>query len=85
MKCPQCEIDNKDLAKSCRKCGASLQLPTLWQPTWKWHLKTLGIIYVILVGVFFLAKSLLKPYVRSLPPEVTPWMHGKTGAHVSAQ
>lgn len=53
----------------------NLQLPPLWQPTWNWHLRTLGIIYAILIVLFFVTKSLLKPFVRKLPPEITPWMH----------
>lgn len=55
----------------------NLQLPPLWQPTWRWHLKTLGIIYAILIVLFFVTKAALKPFVRQLPPEVTPWLHGK--------
>jgi len=77
VKCPQCQVENKDQAKSCRKCGMNLQLPPLWQPTWRWHLKTLGIIYAILIVLFFVTKAALKPFVRQLPPEVTPWLHGK--------
>jgi len=76
MKCPQCQVENKDQAKTCRKCGMNLQLPPLWQPTWAWHAKTLGIIYAVLIVLFFVTKSVLKPYVRQLPPEVTPWLHG---------
>ena len=49
MKCPRCQVENKDVAKTCRKCGMDLQLPPLWQPTKAWHLKTLGIIYAVLV------------------------------------
>ena len=82
MKCPQCQTDNKDQAKSCRKCGMNLQLPPLWQPTWQWHAKTLGIIYAVLIVLFFVMKSLLKPYVRHLPPEVTPWLHPNSASHV---
>ena len=78
MKCPQCQVENKDLAKTCRKCGMNLQLPPLWQPTRQWHLKTLGIIYILLIAVFFVTKSLLKPYVRHLPADVTPWLHEKS-------
>ena len=77
MKCPHCQADNKDQAKSCRKCGMSLQLEPLWQPTWRWHLRTLGIIYAVVIVLFFVTKSILKPFVRHLPPEVTPWLHGK--------
>ncbi|MBI3291217.1 MAG: hypothetical protein HYZ73_00150 [Elusimicrobia bacterium] len=43
-------------------------------PSWRWHLKALGTIYVVLVITFFVLKRLLAPYVRSLPPEVTPWL-----------
>ena len=75
MKCPQCQADNKDVAKTCRKCGMNLQLAPLWQPTWRWHAKTLGIIYAVLVVLFFAAKWRLKPFVRELPPEITPWLH----------
>jgi len=65
---------------SCRKCGKSLQLEPLWQPTWNWHMKTLGIIYAIVLVLFFVLKGLLKPYVRHLPPEVTPWLHGRNSS-----
>ena len=78
MKCPQCQVENKDQAKSCRKCGMELQLPTLWQPTWEWHGKTLGIIYVVLIVLYLVMKSLLKPYIRHLSPEVTPWLHPRS-------
>lgn len=81
MKCPQCQTDNKDQAKSCRKCGMNLQLPPLWQPTWAWHGRTLGILYVLILIAFFVMKGLLKPYVRPLPPEVTPWLHPKSVTH----
>jgi len=84
MKCPSCQADNKDGSKSCRKCGMNLQLPPLWQPTWAWHRKTLLIIYAVLIVTFFLVRAWLKPYVRKLPPEITPWLHpkGETPANV---
>lgn len=77
MQCPQCHVENKDSAKSCRKCGYDLQLPPLWKPTWQWHGRVLFIIYVTLTVIFFIAKVMLKPYVRQLPSEITPWMHSK--------
>jgi len=77
--CPRCAVENKDQSKACRKCGANLQLPSLWRPTRQWHLRTLGIIYLIVIVAFFLVRAWLKPYVRKLPPDITPWMHGKTG------
>ena len=76
VKCPQCQTENKDQAKSCRKCGMNLLLPPLWQPTWAWHRRTLVMIYAIVIVVFFVVRSLLKPYVRDLPPDIAPWMHG---------
>lgn len=81
MKCPQCQTENKDQVKTCRKCGLNLQLPPLWQPTWKWHARTLGIIYVVILVAFFVVKSLLKPYVRQLPDDVTPWLHPRSAAN----
>jgi hypothetical protein len=53
-----------------------LQLSPLWQPTWAWHRRTLIAIYIVLAVVFVVVRMLLKPYVRHLPPEITPWMHG---------
>ena len=79
MKCPSCQAENKDGIKSCRKCGVNLQLPPLWQPTWEWHRKTLMIIYAVLIVVFFIVKAWLKPYVRTLPADITPWLHSKGG------
>ncbi len=76
MKCPQCQTENKDVAKACRKCGMNLQLPPLWQPDWHWHRRTLVIIYVVVIVLFFVFKALLKPYVRKLPADITPWLHG---------
>jgi hypothetical protein len=81
MICPQCKVENKDVANTCRKCGMNLKLPPLWQPTWRWHAKTLGIIYVVLIVLYFIAKSIMKPYVRQLPPEITPWLHPKSAPH----
>jgi hypothetical protein len=77
MKCPQCQTENKETAKTCRKCGYNLQLPPVWKPTWAWHGRTLLIIYVLLIVSFFLIRGCLKPYVRKLPPEITPWLHNK--------
>lgn len=65
MKCYHCEFENKPNAKFCRGCGVDLSFIP-WHPDRKWHLKTLGIIYVILVIVYFLARWLLAPYDRSI-------------------
>ena len=79
VKCPQCSAENKDQAKLCRKCGLNMQLPPLWRPTWAWHGRTLMVIYAVVIVLFLLAHHGLKPYVRQLPADITPWMHGKAG------
>jgi hypothetical protein len=35
------------------------------------------IIYGVVIVLFFLLHHALKPYVRQLPADITPWMHGK--------
>lgn len=94
MKCPKCNVDNRDKAKFCSECGfnlrnikektkkqsenkvdsENLELP-LWRPTWKWHLKTLSIIYAALLIIFFMLNILLKPYLRQIPKDITPWLN----------
>ena len=79
MKCQSCGQENKDAAKACRKCGRSLLIPPAWFPDMRWHLKTLGTIYALLVlfylGVTLALKSLPRPYhLRRIPVEMTPWL-----------
>lgn len=57
MKCPECRQMNKDEAKTCNKCGFELRMPML---TWKWHAKTLVIIYVVLAIFYILIRLLIK-------------------------
>ena len=80
MKCINCGQENKVIAKFCKKCGRDMTLPPVWFPDWKWHLRTLAVIYVSLIAVFFLLRFLLHklppPYhIREIPPEMTPWLH----------
>ena len=79
MKCLVCQTDNKEGAKVCRKCGINMQLEPLWKPTWKWHAKTLGIIYVCLIVLYFVISTFLtripEPYrMRTVPKDITPWL-----------
>jgi hypothetical protein len=79
VKCLTCGQENKDIAKVCRKCSRELSTPPAWFPDLRWHLKTLGTIYVLLIasylGVSWLLKSLPKPYnIRNIPIEMTPWL-----------
>jgi len=79
MKCIVCQTENKDTAKNCRKCGVNLQMEPLWRPTWRWHLKVLGIIYAVLIVAYFAISQFLSrippPYrMREIPKDVTPWL-----------
>ena len=79
MKCPNCSADNKDNAKGCKKCGRDLTIPPAWFPDFKWHARTLGILYVAItlfyLGVSFALRKLPKPYqFRRVPAELTPWL-----------
>lgn len=79
MKCPGCGVENKDAAKTCKKCGREMAVPPAWQPDALWHAKTLGVIYVALTVLYFgvtaILKGLPKPYaLRQIPVEMTPWL-----------
>jgi len=74
MKCAKCQTDNKETAKNCEKCGIELNVLSLWRPTWEWHLTVLGSIYGILLVVFFVLNIVLKPYMRQIPADITPWL-----------
>lgn len=80
MKCPTCGQENSIQAHNCRKCNADLTQPPSWWPNWKWHIKTLSCIYLILIAGFFVISFLLHrlppPYdQREISPEMTPWLN----------
>ncbi len=82
MKCPGCAQENRAAARYCAKCGADLTCPPVWFPDWKWHLKTLSLIYISLTAAFFalswLRHKLPPPYdQRTLPQQMTPWLNPK--------
>ena len=81
MKCPSCGVENKDAAQNCKKCGNAMVVQPLYAPTKEWHMKTLGVIYGVLIVVFFFLNWLLKPFLRHIPPEVTPWLHNADEMH----
>jgi hypothetical protein len=79
MKCQSCETDNKDTARYCRKCGMDLSAPAVWRPTWRWHIKALLTIYVVLIIAYFAINAILNrlpvPYhPRTVPKDLTPWL-----------
>jgi hypothetical protein len=45
-----------------------------WRPTYKWLAVTAGAILALLIITFFALNILLKPYMRVLPIELTPWL-----------
>jgi len=47
---------------------------TPWKPTYKWFAITGGSILAALIITFFVLNVLLKPYMREIPPEITPWL-----------
>jgi phosphotransferase system glucose/maltose/N-acetylglucosamine-specific IIC component len=66
MKCYNCNLENKDTAKFCKGCNANLTYVP-WQPSWRWHLKVLGIIYAVVIVLFFVARFFLNKFDRNLP------------------
>ncbi|MDR1696450.1 MAG: hypothetical protein LBR69_07500 [Endomicrobium sp.] len=49
-----------------------------WQPNYKWLAKTAAIIFAALIAVFFTLNIVLKPYMREIPAEITPWLDKTT-------
>ncbi|WP_372519038.1 hypothetical protein [Candidatus Ruminimicrobiellum ovillum] len=45
-----------------------------WMPTFTWLCKSFLVITVFLVITFFSLNFLLKPYMRDIPSEITPWL-----------
>ncbi|MCL2335283.1 MAG: hypothetical protein FWC57_04390 [Endomicrobia bacterium] len=45
-----------------------------WKPTYRWFVIAASSILIFLVIFFFAANTLLKPYMRVRPLEVTPWL-----------
>ncbi len=79
MKCMNCGQENKDAAKNCKKCSRSLSIPPAWFPDTNWHIRTLSLIYIGLIIVYFGVNFFLgkfpKPYhLRDIAPEMTPWL-----------
>jgi hypothetical protein len=53
--------------------------PPPWRPSWRWHAKTLLIIYAVLIALYFVINAVLArlpvPYrPRQIPKELTPWL-----------
>lgn len=60
----------------------------VWLPSLQWLIKVLIIIYVVIIVIFFVTNYFLKPYMRDIPKEITPWLNssfGKSNQNVSNQ
>ena len=78
MKCLKCQTENRDNQKTCKKCGSDMHQIEIWQPTWKWHFRVLAVIYGGLIVLFILLNIILKPYMRKIPVQITPWLEEMT-------
>lgn len=45
-----------------------------WMPSLKWLCEIFLMIVFFVVIVFFILNFLLKPYMRNIPIEITPWL-----------
>ena len=46
-----------------------------WMPSLKWLYNSLLIIAFFIIISFFALNILLKPYMRDIPMEITPWLN----------
>lgn len=60
VKCVKCGVELKETAKACHKCGTPVSSGVTWQPGWRWHVKTLGIIYALLAVAYVVIRVALK-------------------------
>ncbi len=66
--------------KSKKAAAQEALISPPWFPDAKWHARTLGIIYAILIVAYFGISHALsylpKPYhLRQIPMEMTPWLN----------
>ena len=73
--------------KSKKAAAQEALISPPWFPDAKWHARTLGIIYAILIVVYFgvshALSGLPKPYnLRRIPMEMTPWLNPGGKVHL---
>lgn len=66
--------------KSKKAAAQEALISPPWFPDAKWHLRTLGVIYGVLIVAYFgishALSRLPKPYhLRRIPMEMTPWLN----------
>lgn len=78
-------------SKKAKKAAAQEALISPpWFPDARWHARTLGVIYTILVVAYFAVSHglsmLPKPYhLRKIPMEMTPWLNPGGKVHLSEE
>jgi hypothetical protein len=73
--------------KSKKAAAQEALISPPWFPDAKWHLRTLGIIYAVLIVAYFGISQALsrlpKPYhLRKIPMEMTPWLNPGGKVHL---
>lgn len=58
MKCLQCGKENRENKTFCVMCGRELDSGS-FSPHWKWHIKVLVVIYIVLTLGYLILKILL--------------------------
>jgi hypothetical protein len=73
------KLSNVQFEKSAdgEKTNRGCAEPDFWRPTYKWYAKVFGIIFGVLIAAFFILNILLKPYMRVIDPDITPWLHSE--------
>ena len=56
----------------------SLTGDNVWLPSLKWLIPVLIILYVVIIVIFFVTNYFLKPYMRDIPKEITPWLNNSS-------
>ncbi len=78
-------------SKKSKKASAQEAMTApVWFPDAQWHLRTLGIIYSILIVAYFSISHVLdrlpKPYrLRHIPMEMTPWLRAGGKIHLAEE
>lgn len=80
MSQPSSQPNPSQPKKSKKAAAQEALISPPWFPDAKWHLRTLGIIYAVLIVAYFgishALSRLPKPYhLRRIPMEMTPWLN----------
>ncbi|AKL97458.1 hypothetical protein [Endomicrobium proavitum] len=65
--------ENKNFAQGQNE--TSQPEAVVWKPNYKWLAKVAGIILAFVIVLFFTLNIVLKPYMRNIPSEITPWLN----------